>query len=94
MADRLDLPAKLKSRLNLATNVSGVVVGQVIPGSPAEESGIRPGDVIVRVANSDVRSPEQVVSAIRTAQQQKKQAVSLLVMRDGVTSYVGLQLES
>jgi S1-C subfamily serine protease len=69
-------------------------VGEVSPGSPADESGIQTGDVIERVGGSAVHTPEQVVGAIQAARQQKKQAVSLLVRRDGVTSYFGLQLES
>jgi serine protease Do len=88
------LTPDVRGQLNLPSDASGVVVGEVTPGSPAEESGVQAGDVIVRVANNQVRTPEQVVNAIQTAQQQKKQAVALLVMRDGETSYLGLQLES
>jgi S1-C subfamily serine protease len=68
------------------------MVGQVTPGSNADESGVQAGDVIERVAGQAVSSPEQVASAIHAAEHQNKQAVSLLVMRDGVTSYLGLQL--
>jgi serine protease Do len=88
------LTPDVRGQLNLPANASGVLVGEVTPGSPAEESGVQRGDIIVRVAKNEVRSPDQVVSAIRAAQQQKKQALSLLVMRDGVTSYLGLQLAS
>lgn len=88
------LTPDVRDQLNLPASSSGVLVGEVSPGSPAEESGIQAGDVIVRVANSEVRTPDQVANAIHAAQQQKKQALSLLVMRDGRTSYLGLQLES
>jgi serine protease Do len=83
-----------RDRLNLSASASGVLVGQVAPGSSADESGVQTGDVIERVAGSTVNSPEQVANAIHDAERQKKQAVSMLVMRDGVTSYLGLQLET
>ncbi len=88
------LTPDLRDQLNLPANASGVLVGEVQPGSAAEESGVEAGDIIQRVANDPVRSPQQVAAAIRTARQQKKEAVSLLVMRDGVSSYLGLQLQA
>jgi serine protease Do len=88
------LTPDLRDRLDLPANAKGVVVGEVTPGGPADESGIQSGDVIVRVANNEVRTPAQVAEAIRAAQQQNKQALSLLVMRDGETAYLGLQLQS
>jgi serine protease Do len=81
-----------RSQLNLAPNAGGVLVGQVTPGSNADESGVQPGDVIERVAGHAVSNPDQVADAIHVAEHEKKQAISLLVMRDGVTSYLGLQL--
>jgi S1-C subfamily serine protease len=36
---------------------SGVVVGSVVPGSPADRAGIRAGDVIVRSQNRTLHNP-------------------------------------
>ena len=83
-----------RSQLNLPPSAGGVLVGQVTPGSSADESGVQAGDLIERVAGAAVRSPSEVADAIQAAQRQKKQAVSLLVLRDGVTSYLGLQLQA
>jgi serine protease Do len=88
------LTPDIKSQLNVAPGVSGVLVGQVAPGSNADQSGVEAGDVIERVAGNAVSSPDQVASAIKTAERQKKEAISLLVMRNGVASYLGLQLEA
>jgi len=88
------LSADTRSQLNIAPAVGGVLVGQVTPGSSADESGVQAGDVIERVAGSAVSTPEQVVNAIHAAEHQKKQAVSMLVMRNGTASYLGLQLEA
>jgi S1-C subfamily serine protease len=43
---------------------SGALVIDVIPGSPAGEAGIEPGDVITQVDNRPVASPDQFNSAI------------------------------
>jgi serine protease Do len=88
------LTPDVRSQLNVAPTLQGVLVGQVIPGSNAEQSGVEAGDVIERVAGNAVSTPDQVVAAIGAAERQKKQAISLLVMRDGVMSYLGLQLEA
>ncbi len=81
-----------RSQLNLDANASGVLVNSVTPGGHADESGIQPGDIIERVNGTRVSSPDQLVGALRDAEQQNRQAVSLLVRRDGQTSYLGLQL--
>ncbi|MFL5489009.1 MAG: trypsin-like peptidase domain-containing protein [Gemmatimonadaceae bacterium] len=38
-------------------STAGVVVGSVVPGSPADRAGIRSGDVIVRSRNRTLRNP-------------------------------------
>ena len=81
-----------REQLGIGSDVHGVVVGQVTPGSNADESGVQSGDVIERVGGQSVASPSDVASAIHAAERQKKEAVSLLVMRNGVSAYVGLQL--
>ncbi len=58
-----------KSQLNLDANASGVLVNNVTPGGNADESGIQPGDIIERVNGAKVSSPDQLVEALRTAEQ-------------------------
>ena len=53
---------------------------------------MQPGDVIVKVGNDAVTTPAEASSQIHAAQKAKKDAVPLLVMRDGSTYYVALQL--
>lgn len=48
---------------------NGVVVTQLEPNSPAERAGLRPGDIILEVNRSGIRSVqdfEQIVSKLRT----------------------------
>ena len=48
-------PARAQYLIN---NQSGILLTSITPGSPAETAAFRPGDVIMRVNNSDVRSTE------------------------------------
>lgn len=86
------LTPDMRSQLNLNPSIGGVVVGRVTAGSRADESGVQAGDVIERVAGQSVNSPAEVADAIHSAERQKKDAIPLVVMRGGVTSYLGLQL--
>ncbi|HVW72685.1 MAG TPA: DegQ family serine endoprotease [Rhizomicrobium sp.] len=88
------LTPDMRDQLNLSPGTSGVVVAQVTPGSNADESGVQAGDVIQRIGGTAVHSPDQVAEAIHTAQHNKKDAISMLVMRNGVSSYLGLQLQA
>ncbi len=68
----------------------GVVVEQVEPDSPADDAGLQPGDVILEMGNSKLRSPEQfkrLVDALKPGQD-----VVLQVSRDGHNLYIGLKM--
>jgi len=86
------LTPQARADLGLNSKAEGVVVAQVTPGSRAAESGVRSGDVIVRVGSEAVTTPAEAASRIREAEGQKKEAVPLLVMRNGTTYYLALQL--
>jgi len=63
------------------TTVHGVYVGKIKPGSVAERSGMRQGDVIQALANKRVRGMsglDQLIESVRTGDQ-----VSVRVMRNG-----------
>lgn len=86
------LTPELRNRFGLEAGAKGVVVAEVASDSKAEESGVQPGDVIVGVAGKSVANPGQAVDAIKSAQREKKEAVTLLVMRNGTTYYLALHL--
>jgi serine protease Do len=50
-----DLTPELRSRLEVPDDASGPIVLDVEPGSPADESGLSRGDVILSVNGRDVR---------------------------------------
>ena len=87
------LSAEQREELGLQPQARGVVVSRVAPGSLASESGVRSGDVIVRVGDEAVTTPADAIAKIRKAETEKKEAVPLLVMREGTTYYLALQLQ-
>jgi serine protease Do len=81
-----------RERLGVEPDVHGVVVANVAPGSRAASSGIMAGDVILRIGTTAVDSPSAAQAQIRAAQSANREAVPVLVMRDGSTTYLALQL--
>lgn len=63
---------------------SGNLVASVIAGSPAWEAGIRPGDVLTRVGNTDVRNWREdgnLLHSLRLLMQLRGTKLELTVMR-------------
>ncbi|AQT05052.1 Do family serine endopeptidase [Acetobacter persici] len=83
------LSGDIRRQLGLGSDVHGVVVNDVQPGSPADQAGIRPGDVIQSVSNQSVDSPRAAVTAVRGALAAKK-PVLLRVLRDGQSLFIAI----
>ena len=69
---------------------SGVVVSEVTPGSPADEAGIVPGDVIVSLDRKPVADVETLASLVGEAP--GEESVPVLVQRDGAPRFLALTL--
>jgi serine protease Do len=82
-----------RDQLQVPDGQEGALVRSVQSGSPAEEAGLRPGDVIVGVGNQSVTSPSEATKAIGSALDGKDHAVALRVLRDGEIAFVGVALE-
>jgi serine protease Do len=75
--------------LGLPSGVNGAVVAAVTPGSPAEDKGIRPGDVITRVNQQVVTNAADAVAALSAARD-RDEAALLLVRRGDSQRFVAL----
>jgi serine protease Do len=85
------LSPDLRGQLDVPDGTKGAVVRNVEPGSPAEQAGLQPGDVIVGVGGKQVTSPGEAATAIRGAA--KDHAVALRIIRDGQARFVGVNLD-
>jgi serine protease Do len=78
---------KLRNEFKIGES-SGVVVVDVLSGSPADDAGIRPGDVITEVDRKPVKGLKDYQSAMKTASQKK--ALLFLIKREGQTFFVSI----
>lgn len=83
------LTEEQRAQLNVP---GGALVANVAPGSPADDSGIQSGDVILKVGSHKVTSAADAVAEIRRAEDEHRQELPLLVMRDGNSAFIALQL--
>jgi serine protease Do len=88
-----NLTPELKERFSLAEDSAGVVVVEVAPDSAASEKGMRAGDVIVEVAQEEVKNPAQISAKIDEAKKAGRKSVLLLVDRQGDLRFVALKLD-
>ncbi len=86
-AEELGLVAHAISRQASATLGirGGVEVDSATPGSPAEEAGLLPFDVIVRAGSSPVSDVNSLDVGIRAARNSGATALPLQVLRKGAT---------
>ena len=91
--DNLGLSLRdLTPREKAKFGVDGVLVVGVSPGSPAYESGLRPGDVIMRVNYKKVSSVREFQNLIGSLKKAGKSKALLLVRRDSNNIYLVLPL--
>ena len=77
--------------LRHGSDTEGVTVAEVIPGSPAAQAGVQPGDIIRKFDGRDVKN----FSALRTlvAQAPLDKQVELEIIRDGKPLQVKTQIK-
>jgi serine protease Do len=87
------LSPDIRGQLNVPDGTRGAVVRGVQPGSPAEQAGLQPGDVIVGVGTHPVTSPSDAAREIHSAMDSQDHAVALRVIRNGEAVFVGIQMD-
>jgi serine protease Do len=80
-----NLDDQARQQLNVPQQVKGVVVQDVRPGSPAEDAGLQPGDVIQEVNRKPAGDPGQFASTVQAAPADKD--ILMLVWSKGNASY-------
>ena len=59
------LTSQIANQIGLPSNLKGVLVAQVVPGSPANNAGITAGSVITKVDSTKVTTASQLVKIIQ-----------------------------
>jgi len=80
-----DLDQNARQQLQIPADVKGAAIAEVRPGSPAEDAGLQPGDVVVEVNRKPVSSAEQFANMVHANPAGKD--ILLLVWSKGNDSY-------
>ena len=81
---------ELRKKYHIPTGVTGVVVTDIAPDSPAAVLGIQSGDVIISIDRQPARTPEQAATELKQAS--TKGNILLLLNRKGTSQFVGLSV--
>jgi len=79
-----DITPENRQELQAPGNVQGAVIERVLPGSPADNAGLQPGDVVEGVNRHEVRSAADVQQALSKVPQ-GQDALLLIWSRGGNT---------
>ena len=83
------LSPETRQQLGLKDSIKGALIAAVQPGSPADEQGLRAGDVLQQIGHDAVSSPKEAVAKLREARDSKK-PVLMKIFREGATRFVAV----
>ncbi|OGI21628.1 MAG: hypothetical protein A2287_08700 [Candidatus Melainabacteria bacterium RIFOXYA12_FULL_32_12] len=75
------LNPELAKSLGVSLNTKGIVVGEIIPNSPADKAGLEQGDIIQRVNGKVVTSPKELQTIIRAMP--INSTINLQILKEG-----------
>ncbi|QLF70796.1 Do family serine endopeptidase [Peteryoungia desertarenae] len=73
------LTDELRTRYDIADGVEGVLISKVLPGSRAEERGLKAGDVIVEVSQEFLKTPQEVAEALASLKGEGRRSAYLMI---------------
>lgn len=88
------LSSETRTAFGIAESVDGVVVTEVAPGSASAEKGLKPGDVIVEVAQEFMKSPDAVAAKVKSLKQEGRRNAQLMIASaNGDLRFVAVPME-
>ncbi|MGB3388796.1 MAG: DegQ family serine endoprotease [Pseudaminobacter sp.] len=89
-----ELTDETRSQFEIGPEISGVVIMEVAPNSPAAERGILAGEVITEIAQESVSTPKQVTERIgKLKDQGRKNALLMLASKTGELRFVTVRMD-
>jgi serine protease Do len=89
-----NLTPELRQRFGLADDINGVVITDIDNGGPSADKGMKAGDIVVEVAQDDVKTTDQILSKLDEAKKAGRKSVLLLVDRQGDLRFVAVKIDS
>ena len=85
------LTPKLAQEMGLDDGKVGVVVTEVVPGSPAADKDLRVGDILRRFGQSPVKGVAELTKDIEDAEEGGRSGILILIERDGRERFVQIR---
>ena len=85
-----ELTPELRAKFSIGPDIKGVVITDIEGGSPGAERGLKPGDVIVEVAQEAVKSPAEVSERVEKARKASRKSVLMLVQSGDSPRFIPL----
>ena len=83
-----NLNAALAEELGLGSDTRGVVVREVVPGSPAADKGLTVGDILRRYGQRPIADAASLAKDIEKAEEAGRSGVLLLIEREGRERFI------
>jgi serine protease Do len=83
-----NLTAVLAEELGLGRDKRGVVVREVVPGSPAAEKGLSVGDILRRYGQRPIDDAASLAEDVKQAEQAGRSGILLLIEREGRERFI------
>jgi len=88
-----DISDQLREDFEIVSDIGGVLVTAVEPGGPAEAKRIRPGDIIVEVAQERVATAADVAARIEVLIEQGRRSIRfVLANKDGALRFAAVTI--
>ncbi|MGH7210426.1 MAG: PDZ domain-containing protein [Acetobacteraceae bacterium] len=85
---------EMKDKYQLNDHQKGVVVTDVTPDGAAAKQGMKPGDVIVEVQQSEVNTPTDVQQHVESVRKENRKSVLMLIQRQDGMQWIPIPLDS
>ncbi|MDL2408837.1 Do family serine endopeptidase [Rhizobium calliandrae] len=88
------LNAENRKSFGIADSVDGVVITQVAPGSAAADKGLKPGEVVVEVAQEFVQTPTAAAEKVASLKREgRRNAQMMIASPNGDLRFIAVALE-
>jgi serine protease Do len=88
-----NLNPDLRQEFAIGDDVEGVIITEVEPGMPADESGLMAGDVIRRVGKVQVENLAEADNAVQAEIEADKTSILLLINRQGRDRFTAVTIK-
>jgi len=89
----VELNRTLRENFDIPSDVEGVIITSIKPGSEAYNKGLIEGDVIVEANQSRINTTADMIKVIEDVSKSKRSSILLLIQNDGDVRFIALKMK-